>query len=147
MLLAYNAAMRAIDAELDRASSIPLTWYDVLLELNAAPDRRLRMQELAARVVLSRTRVSRLVDEMARGGLVSKSPDEADRRSVWAVITDEGGRALRRTAPRYLRCIEAFFSSHLSEQEKEVVAAALDKVHTAHAVGICLPTARRRSHG
>jgi DNA-binding MarR family transcriptional regulator len=73
MLLAYNAAMRTIDAELARAHAIPLTWYDVLLELNAAPDRRLRMQELADRVVLSRTRVSRLVDDIVAAGLVTKT--------------------------------------------------------------------------
>lgn len=145
MLLAYNAAMRAIDGELDRTGSIPLTWYDVLLELNAAPGKRLRMQELAARVVLSRTRVSRLVDEMVRAGMVSKVPDEADRRSIWAVMTDEGGRELRKTAPRYLRGIEAFFSAHLSEREKKVLATALDKVHSAHAEGRCLPIPTRRS--
>jgi DNA-binding MarR family transcriptional regulator len=142
MLLAYNTTMRAIDSELDRTGSIPLTWYDVLLELHGAPNKRLRMQELSARVVLSRTRVSRLVDDMARAGLVRKVPDEVDRRSIWAVITDMGGRELRKTAPRYLRCIEAFFSSHLSKQEKKMLATALHKVHTAHAEKLDQPIRR-----
>jgi DNA-binding MarR family transcriptional regulator len=133
MLLAYNAAMRAIDAELDRSNSIPLTWYDVLLELNAAPGRRLKMQDLAGRVVLSRTRVSRLVDEMAQAGLVTKSQDDLDRRSVWAAITDTGIRELRKTAPKYLRCIETYFAAHLTDEEKTVLATALGRVHAAHA--------------
>jgi len=135
MLLAYNAAMRAIDAEFDRAGNIPLTWYDVLLELNAAPDRRLRMRELADRVVLSRTRVSRLVDEMSRTDLVTKTQDDADRRSVWASITDAGVQELRRTAPRYMCSIEAFFTTHLTEEEKKTVSEALERVHAAHVNG------------
>lgn len=139
MLLAHNSALRAIDAELDRTGSIPLSWYDVLLELNAAPRRRLRMQELTARVVLSRTRVSRLVDDMVRADLVTKSQDDTDRRSVWAAITDTGIRELRKTAPKYLRGIEAYFSAHLTDDEKEVIAAALGRVHTAHAEGRCQP--------
>jgi DNA-binding MarR family transcriptional regulator len=136
MLLAYNAAMRAIDLELARADTIPLTWYDVLLELRGAPDGRLQMQELGRRVVLSRTRVSRLVDDMAQHGLVDKVRDEADRRVVWATITPDGVRALRSTAPLYLRGIENHFSAHLTAREKTVLAAALAKVAAAHTEGI-----------
>jgi DNA-binding MarR family transcriptional regulator len=128
MLLAYNAAIRAIEAELTRAHAIPLTWYDVLLELNAAPDRRLRMQELADRVVLSRTRVSRLVDDIVAAGLVTKTRDEDDRRVVWTTITDRGRAELKATAPLYLRGIQTHFASHLTADEQAVVAAALTKV-------------------
>jgi DNA-binding MarR family transcriptional regulator len=133
MLLAYNAAMRAIDADLEASGSIPLTWYDVLLELNAAPGGRLRMQELADRVVLSRTRVSRLVDEMVTDNLVEKNRDDLDRRVVWAQITDVGRKSFRQTAPRYLRGIEEHFSSCLTNTERKVLATALGKVTTAHA--------------
>lgn len=142
MLLAYNAAMRAIDSELARADTIPLTWYDVLLELNAAPERRLQMQELGRRVVLSRTRVSRLVDEMVRAGLVEKTRDDTDRRVVWACITTSGGRALRRTAPLYLSGIEKHFAVHLTSEEKAVLATALTRVTGAHAGGLCAPGSR-----
>ncbi|HEY0166869.1 MAG TPA: MarR family transcriptional regulator [Jatrophihabitans sp.] len=128
MLLAYNAAMRAIDADLEASGSIPLTWYDVLLELNAAPEGRLRMQELSDRVVLSRTRVSRLVDEMVIDNLVAKVRDDDDRRVVWAKITDVGRKSFRETAPRYLRGIEEHFSSHLTDAERRVLTAALGKV-------------------
>lgn len=128
MLQAHSAALRAIDAELARAATIPLTWYDVLLELRGADDGRLQMQELGRRVVLSRTRVSRLVDEMTGPGLVGKVRDEDDRRVVWATITDNGVAALRTTAPLYLRGIETHFSAYLSDPEKSVVAAALTRV-------------------
>ncbi|HST66542.1 MAG TPA: MarR family transcriptional regulator [Mycobacteriales bacterium] len=128
MLQAHASALRAIDAELARAATIPLTWYDVLLELRGADEGRLQMQELGRRVVLSRTRVSRLVDEMTAHGLVAKVRDEDDRRVVWAVITPDGVAALRRTAPLYLDGIERHFSAHLTDTEKSVVARALTKV-------------------
>lgn len=131
LLLAHAGAVRAIEEDVGH-HGIPLTWYDVLLELNGARGRRLRMQELSDRVVLSRTRVSRLVDEMARRGLVVKQPDDTDRRSTWAVITDEGRAALRRTAPVYLAGIREHFGQYLMAAELRSVARALSKVVAAH---------------
>jgi DNA-binding MarR family transcriptional regulator len=128
MLQAHSAALRAIDGDLARAATIPLTWYDVLLELRGADGGRLQMQELGRRVVLSRTRVSRLVDEMVTHGLVGKVRDEDDRRVIWAMITDEGVAALRKTAPLYLDGIERHFSAYLTGTEKAVIARALTKV-------------------
>ncbi|UXY27154.1 MarR family winged helix-turn-helix transcriptional regulator [Streptomyces sp. HUAS TT20] len=128
MLLAHNAALRAIESDVQRDGRVPLTWYDVLLELKAAGEEGLRMQEVANRVVLSRTRVSRLVDDMVRAGLVRKMPDPHDRRVSWAAITDEGAAALRATAPVYLRSIHRHFSAHLTDDDAQVVAQALHKV-------------------
>jgi DNA-binding MarR family transcriptional regulator len=132
MLLAHAGAVRAIEKDVQR-DGIPLTWYDVLLELNMAEGRQLRMQELSDRVVLSRTRVSRLVDEMAAHGLVRKRPDADDRRSTWAVITPEGRTALRETAPTYMAGIREHFNRYLTESESRAVARALGKVAAAHA--------------
>jgi DNA-binding MarR family transcriptional regulator len=128
LLLAHNAAVRAIEHDVQQGGRVPLTWYDVLLELNAAGQDGLRMQEVANRVVLSRTRVSRLVDEMVRAGLVDKRPDLNDKRASWATITEEGTRALRETAPVYLRSIRTHFSAHISDREAQVLAQALGKV-------------------
>jgi DNA-binding MarR family transcriptional regulator len=139
VLQASNAALRAIEADLDRAGCIPLTWYDVLLELNAAPDGQLRMQDLADRVVLSRTRVSRLADELAAAGLVGKTRPGTDRRVVLASITDAGRQALRATAPHYLRGIQRYFARHLSAADKATVARALTRVSEA---GLDLPLSR-----
>ena len=71
------------------AVGMPLSWYDVLLELNAAPDRRLRMTELGARAVLSRERISRVVDELERAGLVCRERNRTPAAPLLAVITDE----------------------------------------------------------
>lgn len=141
LLLAHAAAVRAIERDMER-SGMRLTWYDVLLELNAAEGRRLRMQELSDRVVLSRTRVSRLVDEMAAEGLVTKQPDDRDRRSTWASITPEGRAALKRTAPSYLDGIRRHFTRYLTPAEQRAVTGALMKVVDAHATK---PPVRRTS--
>jgi DNA-binding MarR family transcriptional regulator len=132
MLLAHAGAVRAIERDVQRVG-IPLTWYDVLLELDAADGRQLRMQDLSDRVVLSRTRVSRLVDEMAARGLVRKRPDADDRRSTWAVITPEGRSALRETAPAYMAGIREHFNRYLTDSERRAVARALGKVAAAYA--------------
>jgi DNA-binding MarR family transcriptional regulator len=132
LLLAQNAVLRAIEADLERAGCVPLTWYDVLLELNAAEGRRLRMQELAGRTVLSRTRVSRLVDDLVDAGLVTRAPDPADGRASYAVLTPAGRTALRKAAPIYLAGIRRHFTDHLTAGERSRLVTALDKVIAAH---------------
>jgi DNA-binding MarR family transcriptional regulator len=128
LLRTHAALVSRLERELEEARRLPLAWYDVLLELNAAEGRRLRMQELGNRVVLSRSRVSRIVDEMERGGLVRREPDPADRRGSYAVLADAGRSALHAAAPVYLRGIAEHFTSHLSDAELQTVHDALTKV-------------------
>jgi DNA-binding MarR family transcriptional regulator len=127
LLLAHHACVRAIESDLDAERLLPLTWYDVLLELRSVPEG-LRMQELGQRVVLSRTRVSRLVDELEQGGLVTRRADPADGRATIATITAAGEDAFRATAPVYLAKIDEHFNAHLSARERAVIATALQRV-------------------
>jgi DNA-binding MarR family transcriptional regulator len=131
LLLAHQRAVRAIEADLAAAGTIPLTWYDVLLELQAVPDG-LRMQDLSERVVLSRTRVSRLVDELEREGLVRRRPDPDDGRATIATITPAGTEAFRATAPLYLAKIDEHFNRHLTAPEHAALASGLERVVAAH---------------
>ncbi len=126
-LRAHAAVVPRVDAEV-RRSGLPLAWYDVLLELNAAPGRRLRMLELGDAVVLSRTRVSRIVDELVAADLVRRQPNPEDRRSAYAVITDQGRAKLRRAAPVYLAAIRREFVAALDPHQVEVVEAAMSAV-------------------
>lgn len=132
VLLAQSRAMRAIERDLDQAGVIPIAWYDVLLELNAAPDRRLRMQELGMRTVVSRTRVSRIVTELERAGYVDRLADAADGRATLACINESGRAALREAAPVYLRGIEEHFTRYLSISDQRAVDRALQRVIDAH---------------
>ena len=131
VLLAHSRALRAIESDLEAAGTIPLTWYDVLLELLGAGGR-LRMQELGDRVVLSRTRVSRLVDELEQRGLVTREPDDTDGRVTYAAITAAGKKVLRSTAPLYRRGIDEHFTRHITADEQEVIATALSRVAESH---------------
>ena len=136
-LAAWAALLRthaAVLPKLERELSLiglPLSWYDVLLVTNAAPDRRLRMTELGRRAVVSRERVSRVVTELEGAGLIERRPNPDDRRSFFAAITPEGRRRLRAAAPVYLAGVEEHFFAHLSDVEVRTLAKVLSKVVAA----------------
>ena len=117
-----------IDRELQESHGLPLTWYDVLLELNSAPERRLTMGQLGAVAAVSRTRVSRVVDELVRAGLVARESNPDDGRSAFAALTPAGRAALRNAAPTYVAAVRREFTDHLTAREAEVLAGALRKV-------------------
>jgi DNA-binding MarR family transcriptional regulator len=127
VLRAHAAVVPRLEREL-AAVGMALSWYDVLLELNSAPDRRLRMTELGARAVLSRERVSRVVDELERAGLVRRERNPDDGRSLLAVVTDEGRDQLRAAAPTYLAGIARHFGDHLDADEARIIGTALHRV-------------------
>ena len=130
-LLRTHAAVLPRLAEALLRVGLPITWYDVLLVLNSAPGGRLRMSELGNLAVVSRERVSRVVTEMERDGLVSRAPSETDGRAVVASITTEGRARLRAAAPTYLAAIETHFAAHLSDTEKRIISKALGRVLAA----------------
>lgn len=117
-----------MDKRLRREVGLPLGWYDVLLELHAAPDRRLTMSELGERVVLSRTRASRVVDELVVAELVTREPHPTDARSAFAVLTAKGEAEFRRAAPVYLSAIEDEFAAVLKTDELRQLRGLLQRV-------------------
>lgn len=132
VLLAQSRAVRAIERDLENSHVIPLGWYDVLLELNAAPDRSLRMQELGLRAVLSRTRVSRIVTELQHEGYVERVADPDDKRATLATITKVGHAALKKAAPVYLKGIDQHFTRHLSVAQQRAIIDGLQRVIDVH---------------
>jgi DNA-binding MarR family transcriptional regulator len=136
LLVAHSRLVPAIEADLRAAGQVPLSWYDVLLELNAAPDRRLRMSELGQRAVLSRTRVSRVVDELAAAGLAERQPDQADGRSSFAVLTVQGQDALRRAWPVYRQAVHRHLAARLTTQQCRQLATLLGQAIAAEEVSL-----------
>ncbi len=128
LLRVHAAVVPQLDRELQAKHHLSLAWYDVLLELNYGPDRRLRMSELGERVTLSRTRVSRLVDEMTAAGLVVREANPDDRRSAYAVMTPKGRNLFRQAAPTYLDGIDEQFGTALTLAELTTIKDALEKV-------------------
>ena len=133
LLRVHAALLPRFDQELQAAHGLPITWYDVLLELNAAPDRRLTMGELGAVAVVSRSRVSRVVDELVKAGLVAREPNPDDRRSAFAVLTSQGRAVLRKAAPTYVAAVQRDFAAHFTAREGEIMARALRRVLAADA--------------
>jgi DNA-binding MarR family transcriptional regulator len=131
LLHVHASLVPALDKEVQSQTGLPLSWYDVLLELATEPEGRLRMSDLAERVVLSRTRVSRLVDELVNRGLVSKVEHPDDRRSAYAVITKSGLSEFRTAAPVYIRAIEAQFAADLTNDDLILLAKVLSKIRTS----------------
>ena len=128
LLRTHAALVPQLDRTVQRKVGLPLSWYDVLLELAAAPGRRLRMTELGERVVLSRTRVSRIVDELVEAGLACREENATDKRSAYARLTEAGLSRYREAAPHYLRAIEEQFAASLTDSQLRCVASALSRV-------------------
>jgi DNA-binding MarR family transcriptional regulator len=122
-LRGHAQIVRALDTELEREHGLPLTSYDVLVQLSLAPDRRLRMFELADAIVLSRSGLTRLVDRLERDGLVEREPDELDRRQIYARLTDRGFEVLADATPTHIAGIKERFFERLSDEQTKQLAA------------------------
>src|SRR3954454_22402751 len=125
LLKVHAALVSRFDRELQETHGLRLTRYDVLLELHTAPQRRLTMGQLGSVAAVSRTRVSRVVDELVRAGLVARDPNPDDGRSAFAALTPAGRAALRKAAPTYLAAVRREFADHLTVREADVLAKAL----------------------
>jgi len=127
-LTAHRRVLDRIEADLAAADRIPLTWYDVLVELHEAPDGRLRLGELARAVVLSHSGVTRLVDRLAGAGLLERQPDPTDRRGHFAAITAAGEQALAHAWPVYGRGIDDYFAGRLDDAQAAAIRDGLGAV-------------------
>ena len=128
LLRVHAALVRELDAELDAAHDLPLSSYDVLIYLQAAPGKRLRMAELADSVLLSRSGVTRLVDRLEREGLIVRDTCSSDGRGLYAVLTDEGEAMLARARPTHLAGVRERFLERFSEEELELLATYWERV-------------------
>lgn len=117
-----------IDHDLLVAKCMPLSSYDVLIELYEAPGQRLRMYELAERVVLSRSGLTRLVDRLEAQGYLTRDRSGTDRRGAYAVITEQGIAAMRQAWPVYAKGITKYFAQWLTTEEAQLLGLALERV-------------------
>jgi DNA-binding MarR family transcriptional regulator len=127
-LRAHSGTVRRLERDLSARTDLPLSWYDVLLQLAEAPDRRLRMAELADRVLLSRSGLTRLVDRLQFDGLVTREPFPGDARGTYTVLTDAGLGRLRAAAPVHLAGIREYWLSHFSDTELRQLGEMLARV-------------------
>jgi DNA-binding MarR family transcriptional regulator len=127
-LRAHATVIDAIERDLAAAGVASLSSYDVLIELLEAPERRLRMAELARRVVLSRSGLTRLVDRLEDEGLLTRERTAEDRRGAYAVLTDAGYQTVRRAWPVYARSIQMRFAALLPADDARILTALLERM-------------------
>jgi DNA-binding MarR family transcriptional regulator len=129
LLNAHAVAVGAIETRLREAGEIPLTWYDVLWALRkSGDDCCLRFRQLQDEIVLSRSALSRLIDTLAKAGLVKKQTCAKDARGLDVELTEKGHKALTSAWPIYSAGITEHFARQLTAEECQQVARILGKV-------------------
>jgi DNA-binding MarR family transcriptional regulator len=132
LLHTHHRVINTLDGELRAEEGLSLGDYDVLVRLARAPDRSLRMAELAERVMISPSGLTRVVDGLVDEGLVERRRDEADARVVLAKLTEKGRDRVRKAAQTHLRGIRQHFTGRLSEAQLRNVASALEVISGPH---------------
>jgi DNA-binding MarR family transcriptional regulator len=128
---AHAAVVARLEAELMAEHGLSIRWYDVLLQLAAAPDRRMLMHELSNAVVISKGGLTKLVDRMAAAGLVEREASTADRRVTPVRLTDAGLETYRRARLTHHRGVAEHFLDHLDDGERATLETALERVRSA----------------
>jgi len=128
MLTVYSRIMRDSDRGLLESHGISTREFDVLITLFNAPDRRLRMTELAQQVMLSPSGLTRLVERLERARLVERRNDPSDARSFSAVLTDQGLQRLGEARATHNAVIRAHLTDRLTEQELRQLGGIWRKV-------------------
>jgi DNA-binding MarR family transcriptional regulator len=127
-LRVHSALVKALDAELLAAHGLPLTSYEVLINVQAAPGKRRRMAELADGVLLSRSGMTRLVDRLERDGLLERDRCTDDGRGTFAVLTERGEALLAEARRTHLDGVRERFLQHFAAEELEQLARLWERV-------------------
>src|SRR6266704_3842196 len=125
LLTAHATLIEKIEIALAEAKLPPLGWYDALWELEKAEGGKLRMHELARRIVLSRSNLTRLADRLEDASLIEREDTPHDRRGYHCVVTRAGLALRRKMWPVYKAEIERLFSRHITVEEAPTIGDAL----------------------
>ena len=114
--------------ELEQDVGIPLVFFDVLINVGAAPEGRITMSRLSTDIALTTGGVTRLVDRMVDAGLVERQACPSDRRSIHVILTTEGRSVLDRAIEAHIEGIDRHLMAHLSDKDRASLATALTKI-------------------
>ena len=123
------ALLDVLDAELEQAVGISQRWYDVLVHLEDSP-HGIPMNELADRILYSKSGFTRVVDRMEEVGLIQRVRPDGDRRTILVVLTAKGSTTLERARAYHRDGIERHFAQHLSQADVTALTRALEKIST-----------------
>jgi DNA-binding MarR family transcriptional regulator len=139
LLRTHAAVTRQLDRELVQEHGLTINDYEVLLHLSRADDRMLRRVDLASRVLLTPSGITRLLDGLERGGLVTKASCRTDARVVYAKLTDKGAKRLASAAESHIASVRALFADRFSEEELESLASFLERLPQTPGEADCSP--------
>jgi DNA-binding MarR family transcriptional regulator len=139
LVRAYMSATKQLNAQLVADHGLTLSDYGVLLQLAWAPDRRLRRVDLADRVLLTASGITRLLDGLEKNGLVERATCDTDRRVVYAVLTDRGHTKLREAAGSHIEQIRSLFGQRLDDDEHLMLISLLARLGESEAEAECGP--------
>jgi len=128
LLRAHARLLARLDAELQASQGMSVTDYGVLVQLSEEEDGRMRMSELADRLLLSPSGLTRRLDGLVAAGMVERHRCPTDRRGAFAVLTPAGHARLQAAAPDHVEQVRRHFVDRLSRKQLEALADALDKV-------------------
>jgi DNA-binding MarR family transcriptional regulator len=128
LLRVHAQLSKALDAQLEAAHGLPLTSYEVLMYLSDADAGRMRMNDLAASVLLSRSGLTRLVDRLERDGYLERCSCAHDARGAFAVLTPAGREKLEAARETHLAGVRELFLGHFSSDELDVLGDAWDRL-------------------
>lgn len=118
-----------LDERLREATGLSLMDYHLLMLLSAAPDHRLRMSELAEKMVFSRSRITYQINSMTKRGLVLREPVPEDRRGYRAVLTASGAEVLRDAMPLHSESVRELFFDHIRPDELDCIERVFTRLH------------------
>jgi DNA-binding MarR family transcriptional regulator len=135
-LFASRALLDTLDRELQRDSAMPHAYYEILVRLSEAPDRSLRMSDLADSLASSRSRLSHAVTRLTEQGWVRRQDCPTDRRGQLAVLTEQGYEVLAAAAPRHVDGVRAHLFDQLTPDQlaqlNEISSRLLDHLDPDH---------------
>ncbi|WP_037655151.1 MarR family winged helix-turn-helix transcriptional regulator [Streptomyces achromogenes] len=138
----YQLLHRLVDRQLRDDGEVTQVQYEILTRLNESPGLRLRMTELADRMVCSRSGLTYQVTQLEKAGLLWRQTDAQDERGVLAILTDAGREVLDRTAPGHLATVRGGFLDVLTEEQIAQLADIFDtaRAHLGGIDGLCYGT-------
>lgn len=132
LLSFYGHLMRIIEADLEENARITHVEYEVLLRLSWAEGRQMRIQDLAAQSLLTRSGISRVVERMEKAGLVTREIASEDRRGAYAILTDVGLARLHKAGETHIAIVRQHFLNFFNEAELVQLAEFWQRLEAAH---------------
>jgi len=142
LLRTHAALCKALDAELEAAHGLQLSSYEVLMYLADAEQERMRMCDLASTILLSRSGLTRLVDRLAREGLLERVACCDDARGAFAKLTPAGREKLAQARVTHLAGVRAIFLDRFTPEELDRMGESWDRVLVGIGFSCCSPPAK-----